>query len=221
MHTSTPDRAVSATTRVYQHLKQGILEQVYGSGVLITEAELAEAVGVSRTPVREALLRLETEGLLTLYPKRGALILPVSAQEIEDVIDARRLVESHAAERVWPIREALADRLEPLCDAMLRARDARDVVAFMTADRDFHATVVSAAGNRILEDLYGRLRDRQMRMGVTAMRLAPHRLDESLGQHTDLVAILREGSPEDGAATWLRMVVDHVGTAAGYLRRMG
>src|ERR671939_1868436 len=102
---------VSATTRVYQHLKRAILEQLHPGGTLLTEAEVAEAVGVSRTPVREALLRLESEGLVALYPKRGALVLPVSAQEIADVIEARTLVEVHAAERVWPRREALAEAL--------------------------------------------------------------------------------------------------------------
>ena len=60
--------------RVYQHLKRAILEQVHPGGTLLTEAEIADAVGVSRTPVREALLRLESEGLVALYPKRGALV---------------------------------------------------------------------------------------------------------------------------------------------------
>src|SRR5947199_10651554 len=103
MHATTP----SATTRVYQHLKQAILERIHAEGALLSEAEIAAAVGVSRTPVREALLRLESEGLVTLYPKRGVLVLPVSAREIEDVIDARRLVEVHAAGRGRPRRADL------------------------------------------------------------------------------------------------------------------
>ncbi|MEE3921880.1 GntR family transcriptional regulator [Micromonospora sp. BRA006-A] len=83
------------------------MEQVYPGGQLVSEGEIAEAT-VSRTPVREALLRLETEGLVKLYPKRGALIRPVSAREIADVIEARRLVELHAADRVWPRRARCA-----------------------------------------------------------------------------------------------------------------
>ena len=67
--------------------------------MLLTEGELAEAVGVSRTPVREALLRLEVEGLIKLYPKKGALVLPVSAQEITDVVETRLLVEQHAVRK--------------------------------------------------------------------------------------------------------------------------
>src|SRR5437773_10189413 len=107
MHTSAP----SAATRAYQHLKRAILERIHADGALRSEAEIAAPVGVSRTPVREALLRLESEGLVALYPKRGVLVLPVSAQEIDDVIEARRLVEVHAAGRAWARRAALATEL--------------------------------------------------------------------------------------------------------------
>src|SRR5918912_4155998 len=107
---------VSATTRVYQHLKRAILEQLHPGGTLLTEAEIAEAVGVSRTPVREALLRLEAEGLIRLYPKKGALVLPVSAQEIADVVETRQLVEEHAARKAVPAPPGLIERLEELLE---------------------------------------------------------------------------------------------------------
>jgi DNA-binding GntR family transcriptional regulator len=206
--------APSATTRVYQHLKRAILEQLHPGGALITEAEIADAVGVSRTPVREALLRLESEGLVALYPKRGALVLPVSAQEIEEVVEARTLVEGHAARRAWPRRAELVTALEPLLDAMREARAADDVTALMEADRAFHATVVEVAGNRILADLYHRLRDRQMRMGVASMRLSPERKDRAVAEHEALLAALRADSPE----RWAALVLEHVSTAARHIR---
>src|SRR5438876_12129233 len=126
---------VSAGTRVYQHLKGAILERIHADGALLSEAEIAAAVGVSHTTVREALLRLESEGLVALYPKRGALVLPVSSQEINDVVEARLLVEVHAAGRVWPRRAALAVELAPLLNTMRAARGAGDVPALMEADR--------------------------------------------------------------------------------------
>src|SRR6476660_9315497 len=94
-----------AADRVYTHVKQGVLERRYEGGTLLTEGELAEAVGVSRTPVREALLRLEVEGLIRLYPKKGALVVPVSAQEAHDVVEARALIEEWAAGRAWARRD--------------------------------------------------------------------------------------------------------------------
>jgi DNA-binding GntR family transcriptional regulator len=205
---------LSAGNRVYQHLKSAILERIHAEGALLSEAEIAATVGVSRTPVREALLRLESEGLVALYPKRGVLVLPVSAQEIDDVIDARRLVEVHAAGRVWARRAQLVPRLEPLLDSMREARDSGSVVALMTADRCFHATVVDAGGNRILADVYQRLRDRQMRIGIATMRAEPERMDRAVAEHTELLDALRGDDP----ARWTRLVEHHIGTAALHLR---
>jgi DNA-binding GntR family transcriptional regulator len=214
MDTSAPATLPSATTRVYQHLKRAILERIHADGALLTEAEIAATVGVSRTPVREALLRLESEGLVALYPKRGVLVRPVSAQEIEDVIDARLLVEVHAAKRVWERRKAVADALEPLLDAMREARDRGDVVTLMAADRGFHAAIVDRAGNQLLAELYQRLRDRQMRIGIAALRVEPERVDRAVADHALLLEALRGNE----LAHWVGLVEQHVGTAATHLR---
>jgi DNA-binding GntR family transcriptional regulator len=210
MHTAAP----SATTRVYQHLKRAILERIHAEGALLSEAEIAAEVGVSRTPVREALLRLQSEGLVALYPKRGVLVRPVSAADIEDVIDARRLVEVHAATRLWPRRAGLVTDLEPLLAAMHAARDRRDVPALMAADRAFHEAVVAAGGNAILTELYQRLRDRQMRIGIAAMRLEPERADRAVADHAELLDALRG----EDLAHWTALVDRHVGTAALRMR---
>ena len=114
----------SAATRAYDHLKRAILEGTHPGGTLLTEGDVAERLGVSRTPVREALLRLEAEGLVRLYPKKGALVVPVSAQEAHDVVEARALIEEWAAERAWPRRAEIAPELELLLEEMRRARQA-------------------------------------------------------------------------------------------------
>jgi DNA-binding GntR family transcriptional regulator len=211
MDTVTPP---SAATRVYQHLKGAILERIHADGALLSEAEIAATVGVSRTPVREALLRLESEGLVALYPKRGVLVRPVSAQEIDDVIDARRLVEVHAAGRAWHRRAKLAEELAPLLDRMREAQHESDVVALMTADRCFHATVVDAGGNHLLAELYQRLRDRQMRIGIAAMRVEPERMDRAVADHAELLDTLRG----DDLERWTALVEQHIGSAALRLR---
>src|SRR5450759_5164845 len=90
----------SASDRAYAHLKRGILDGTQAEGQFFTEGEVAEAVGVSRTPVREALLRLEVEGLVRLYPKKGAMIVPVSAQEAQDVVEARAVIEEWPPSRI-------------------------------------------------------------------------------------------------------------------------
>ncbi|MFR9779861.1 GntR family transcriptional regulator [Micromonospora sp. MS34] len=214
---ATPGTAgPSAAQRAYQHLKRAILEQVYPGGLLVSEGEIAEATGVSRTPVREALLRLEAEGLVKLYPKRGALIRPVSAREIADVIEARRLVELHAAERVWPRRAELRADLARRLDEMRRAHTTGDVTALMAADRAFHATVVEAAGNEILAELYHRLRDRQIRMGEAGFRLSPGWAEAVLAEHAAQLAALDGDDPQ----LLLDAVATHIDNAATVLRTL-
>lgn len=211
-HPHAPGRtaAPSAAERAYRHLKRSILEQIHPGGSLVSEGEIAEATGVSRTPVREALLRLETEGLVRLYPKRGALILPVSAREIADVVEARRLVEVHAAERVWPRRAEIRAHLAARLAEMRAAHAAGDLTTLMAADRAFHATVVDAAGNEILAELYQRLRDRQLRMAQASFRLSPAWAEVALTEHAAQLAALDGDDPQP----WLAAVAAHIETTA-------
>lgn len=182
-----------AAERVYAHVKQAVLERRYEGGTLLTEGDLAEAVGVSRTPVREALLRLEAEGLLKLYPKKGALVLPVSAQEIADVVETRLLVERHAVTKVVPAGPQLLARLEEVLEEQKEHAAAGDLNAFAVADRCFHAAIVRAAGNGILAQLYDQLRDRQLRMGVATMHAEPGRIAKNITEHTEILTALRSG----------------------------
>ncbi|MFG3656578.1 GntR family transcriptional regulator [Streptomyces sp. NPDC047706] len=185
-----------AADRVYTHVKQGVLDRRYEGGTLLTEGELADAVGVSRTPVREALLRLEAEGLIKLYPKKGALVLPVSAQEIADVVETRLLVEEHAARKAVPAPSGLIARLEELLERQREQAAAGDLAGAAVTDRSFHAEIVRSGGNEILSRLYDQLRDRQLRMGVAVMHSHPDRIAKTLAEHQDILDALRSGDPD-------------------------
>src|SRR6476661_10958272 len=128
MDTSAPP--ASAATRAYDHLKRAVLDGTHPGGTLLTEGEVAEQLGVSRTPVREALLRLEAEGLVRLYPKKGALVIPVSAQEARDVVEARELIEQWAADRVWARRKEVLEDLAAVLEQMREARRRGAVAEF-------------------------------------------------------------------------------------------
>ncbi|MCX4737917.1 GntR family transcriptional regulator [Streptomyces antibioticus] len=193
--TASPPRQPAAD-RVYAHVKQGVLDRRYEGGVLLTEGELAEAVGVSRTPVREALLRLEAEGLIRLYPKKGALVLPVSAQEIADVVETRLLVEEHAARKAVPAPAGLIGRLEELLARQKEQAAAGDLAGAAVTDRCFHAEIVRSGGNEILARLYDQLRDRQLRMGVAVLHSHPDRIAKTLTEHEEILEALRSGDAE-------------------------
>jgi DNA-binding GntR family transcriptional regulator len=184
---------MTRTEAAYAYTKQRVLDATYAGGDLLTEGEVADALGISRTPVREAFLRLEGEGLLRLYPKRGALVVPVSAGEVEAVMETRVLVERFAfakamavgADVTGAMRAAIARQEERAADG--------DLDGFVEADRAFHTTLVAAAGNPIVLALYDSLRDRQQRMGVTALRRRPQRLGEILEQHRGLTDAVARG----------------------------
>jgi DNA-binding GntR family transcriptional regulator len=181
----------TATSRAYDHVKRAILERAYPGGALLSEGEIATQVGVSRTPVREALLRLETEGLVRLYPKRGALVLAVSPQEISDVLETRELVETFTAGRA-NLDPELIQRLTGLLAAMREHTVATDAREFADADRRFHRTLVAAAGNDILTQLYDSLRDRQLRMArLTADDSV--RAADAVREHGEILEAVRSG----------------------------
>ncbi|MFF3766049.1 GntR family transcriptional regulator [Streptomyces sp. NPDC001922] len=210
---TAPTKQPPAAERVYSHVKQAVLDRRYEGGTLLTEGDLAEAVGVSRTPVREALLRLEVEGLIKLYPKKGALVLPVSAQEIGDVVETRLLVEEHAVRKAVPPGPRLIQRLEELLEEQRRFAAEGDLAAVAASDRCFHAEIVRNAGNQILERLYDQLRDRQLRMGVAVMHAHPDRIAKNITEHAEILRALRNGDAEAAAAavhqhvSWVKNLV--------------
>ncbi|MGH3354875.1 MAG: GntR family transcriptional regulator [Nocardioidaceae bacterium] len=203
----------SATQRVYDHVKTGILETTYAGGELLTEGLVSERVGVSRTPVREALLRLEGEGFVRLYPKKGALVVPVTAKEADDVLEARALVERYAAERAWRDRDDLVADLQSRLVEMREHRESGDVVAFSEADRSFHERIVAASGNDVLTRLYRSLRERQLCISSKVMRVSSERMDIALADHRRLVQLLRD----DDEAEFLALTDAHLKRAVEHL----
>ncbi|WP_434592775.1 GntR family transcriptional regulator [Streptomyces sp. A5-4] len=206
---AAPAKQPPAAERVYAYIKRAVLDRRYEGGTLLTEGDLADAVGVSRTPVREALLRLEVEGLIKLYPKKGALVLAVSAQEIADVVETRLLVEEFAVRRVMPGSPALIARLEELLEEQRQRAEEGDLAEVAVTDRCFHAEIVRHAGNQILMRLYDQLRDRQLRMGVTIMEAHPDRIAKNITEHAELLDAIRAGD-EEGAAQCVRRHVSRV-----------
>jgi DNA-binding GntR family transcriptional regulator len=187
----------SAAERVYLQVKRDILSGALPGGSFVTEGALAETAGVSRTPVREALLRLETEGLVRLYPKKGALVVPPSVDEAREVLEARIVIEEWAARAVWPRRAELVPALAAELKGMRATRTSGDVDRLVEHDRRFHEIVVAATGNAILTRTYQGLRDRQLTIAATQFRRDRERIDVAVAGHSRLLDILRTGTVEE------------------------
>jgi DNA-binding GntR family transcriptional regulator len=162
------------TGATYEWLKERISALPRDEGTFLTEAEVARLTGASRTPVRESLMRLESEGLVERIPKRGAFVPPLSDSEIRQVMRAREMIE------LWGVDQFLsAGRTEALdeLDAVLAEQEAsaEDHKRFIDLDSHFH----------------GELRDRQVRMGLHAVKVSEYRTGMVLAEHRRIVDGLR------------------------------
>jgi DNA-binding GntR family transcriptional regulator len=191
---------MAAADVAYDFTKRQILDGRLPGGDMVSEGDIAVAVGVSRTPVREAFLRLEGEGLLRLYPKRGALVVPVSLAEIEHVMETRLLVERHSIERIVGTGDDLAPALEAELEIQHALIAEGRTPEFVESDREFHRILVRAAGNPILLQLHDSLRDRQSRMGLAALSRDSDRMSQIVAEHRELVTALTEPSPDRAVA---------------------
>ena len=128
-------------------LRDAILTGRYRPGERLVQDELAEAYGISRIPLREALRRLEGEGLVVISPNRGAIVRPLGPKDVVDLYDVRLALESlalrRAAERYVDLRERTAQRHAEARHAI----ETRSLAALIHLDRDFHADLAAASDN--------------------------------------------------------------------------
>ena len=190
----------AAKYRALDYVKDRILTGAFAGGGLISEGEVAGALGMSRTPVREAFLRLEADGLLRLYPQRGALVVPVSSEEVRAVIEARLVMEKFAAAKVIrrgpKARAAAFERLSSVLQRQRQAVSKSEIHEFLCSDRTFHSITIEDADNPILASFYASLRDRQIRMiGESTIR-DPQRLRFILDEHRAIAEAVRDGNSQ-------------------------
>ena len=201
----------SAKQVAYDFVKSEVLAGPQNEGEFLTEEAVAAELGMSRTPVREAFVRLEAERLLELLPHKGALIRPISYREIVEVMEVRQMIEIFAARRSLERGAEIAADLAALLSEQRSLAKRGDAQAFIDCDRRFHTEIVTAAGNGLLVDSYQSLRDRQLRMGVRAIAGDPARIQQVLQEHGEIVSAFEARDPERARAaleTHLRTTLD-------------
>lgn len=183
-----------AAERAYATLLEEIVSGSLQPGSLITEGERAATLGMSRTPVREAFLRLASEGLLKLYPKKGAIITA------EDDDAARHLLQARVMLEVESVRAASAtDRagtnsaLAALLADQEAAHEGGDALAFARADHAFHAAIAAASRNPLLNSFYAQLRPRLARLTHAIVRGGHADVARFLAQHRELAELFAQG----------------------------
>ena len=179
----------SSGQRAYQATKDQILSGAVRGGQLLSEVEVAASLGVSRTPVHEAFLRLAAEDLLELLPRRGAVVVPVPPREATDLLEMRLALESAAVRRLCRTPDAVDALFTELTELITLQREgaaAGDEHRFAAADDAFHHRIVEVAGNAIGQRFYASLRDRQRRMMAAAVRSDTARAARLIDEHAQL-----------------------------------
>lgn len=180
--------------QAYAEIKRRILDDEYPADYRATEPEVATALGMSRTPVREALIRLEREGLVAIVPRRGMRVLPLSPADMREIYEVLTCLEREAA-GLAARRRPSDDDLRPLTDAVVemeRALAARQLEAWADADERFHRALLELGGNGRLAALAYTMWDQSHRARRVTLRLRPLP-SRSADEHRALVAALRRG----------------------------
>jgi DNA-binding GntR family transcriptional regulator len=191
------DKPLSTSQRALRELRDKIFSGELAAGSDHLESELADLLEMSRTPVREAVLTLESQGLLELRPRKGVRILPLSPEDMSEVYDVLTELESHAAERAAQsgyAEEDLAD-LAGAIDDMDAALASNDLDAWAEADDRFHRELVRLGGNSRIGTIVDMMSDqvRRSRMTTLYMRPLPTRSNED---HRAVLEAIRRSDAE-------------------------
>lgn len=204
-----------ATDTAYEAVREMILSGEAAPGARLGEAELAEALGLSRTPVREALQRLGADGLVEVLPHRGARVVLWTESDLEEIFELRTVLEPYAAARAARIGadEPLVAELRDLCAGMERAAAEGRIADLAQLNSRFHALLIEASGNRRLPAMLTSVMHAPLVLGTF------HRYDEatmarSMGHHREVVDAIVARDPE-WAASVMRA---HLRAAAANLK---
>lgn len=181
---------------VFESLREAIINATLKPGERLMEIQLAEEMGVSRTPVREAIRKLELEGFVVMVPRKGAYVAGVSIKDIADVFEVRAALEGLAAglaaER---ITDNELEVLERSLVHVAEASEAGDLEKLVTMDTDFHDILYKACRNERLIQIVSNLREQIQRFRSTSLS-QPGRMKLAWEEHKEIVEAISERNVE-------------------------
>jgi DNA-binding GntR family transcriptional regulator len=177
---------------VFESLREAIISGHLKPGERLVEVQLAEEMGVSRTPVREAIRKLELEGFVVMVPRKGAYVAGISVKDIANVFEIRTALESLAAglaaERAT---EEEMEKLERLLVSVAESADNNDLDGWVDKDTIFHETIYKASRNERLVQIVNNLREQIQRFRVTSLGF-PGRMKVAVEEHRKIVEAISE-----------------------------
>jgi DNA-binding GntR family transcriptional regulator len=200
--TPVPDQEVerrpSLVDDAYAALKRAIQDSSFAPGYQASEQEIALRLGMSRTPVHEAVIRLQEDGLVRVLSRRGVLICALAPEDVRDIYDVIVAIEGRAAELLAALppeaREAAAAELAGFTEVMAEAWRAGDLPAWGQADAGFHRALVERAGNRRMTRIIQTINDQSHRARMLTLKLR-RELGASVAEHRAIIDAVRQGDP--------------------------
>lgn len=180
---------------VFQTLRQAILKGELQPGERLMEIKLAEALGVSRTPIREAIRKLELEGLVVMVPRKGAAVANITEKDTKDVLEVRRTLEMFAVEVACDrITEEQISRLEEAAKEFEASKGA-DLIRIAETDMKFHEIIYEATWNDRLMQMLNNLRENMYRYRIEYLK-DPHYYDSLVNEHRQILEAIKTGDKE-------------------------
>jgi DNA-binding GntR family transcriptional regulator len=191
------DRPALLKEQAYEALKALIVSGELPPGSFLSERSLAARLGMSKTPVRSALERLEMERFITVSPQQGIIVRGLSLSEINDHYDLRTALETFVVRQLaGHLQPEQSAALDANMQAMAEAAEARDKPRFMALDTEFHLMLCESLGNQEILRVMVHQRDKFMRVIMPLIERHGERLSQTLAEHTGIVEAVRAG---DGA----------------------
>ena len=196
--TKTGNRRGHGAARVYAQLREDILRLTLAPGDALDETTISKTFGMSRSPVREAMVRLASEGLVKTLPNKSTIVSPLNIAEFASYSDAMDLVQRITTRLAARLRtSAQLDEIKARQRAFRRTMEKRDALAMIASNRDFHVAVSDASQNRYLSDFNSRLLDEGRRFLRLYYQSFDDVLPEEFGHEHDEIIDAIENRQED------------------------
>ncbi len=186
---------------VFKTLRQAILKGELKPGERLMEIHLADRLGVSRTPIREAIRKLELEGLVTMIPRRGAEVARITEKNMRDVLEVRRALDAFSCELACDrITRQEEEELHKACEEFAAATETMDATVIVAADVKLHDIIVRAAGNERLTELINNLSEQMYRYRFEYIK-DTNNFDRLIEEHRIIYESIRKKDKQTAAQT--------------------
>jgi DNA-binding GntR family transcriptional regulator len=190
------EKHLTLREKILEHIRDAIISGSLKAGSKVSEPELADRYGISRTPIREAFRQLESEGYLTVIPRRGAVVSEFSQKDVEDFYAIKSILEGYAARQAcMKLTDKELDKLQANNDRLAELADHNDIKTFFKIHNDFHDMFIKAADNEKLRELITSVVARFQRLRFTSLSL-PGRMKIVIQEHGKIIEAFRRRDAE-------------------------